>query len=201
MHITADISEAADAIRAGSVVAFPTDTFYALGADALNHDASQLVFELKGRPAESPLPVLIPSVEHVGLFSKSMPDAARDLAARFWPGALMIVMPARDEVPSNVTAGTSSVGIRVPGHPLALELLTEFDGGIIGTSANMTNEPPMKSAEQVAEVFKTQPGVVLEGNCGDHDLPSTVVDITYSTPRILRHGAIPKEDIDEVLGR
>ena len=182
-------------------MAFPTDTFYALGADALKHDASQLVFELKGRPAASPLPVLIPSVEHVGMFSKVMPDIAQELAARFWPGALMIVMPAREEVPRNVTAGMSTVGIRVPGHQLALDLLNQFDGGIIGTSANLTSQPPMKTAEEVAAVFKTQAGLVLEGECGEHDLPSTVVDITGGTARILRHGAIPRDDIEAVLGK
>lgn len=201
MHTSTNISAAVDAVRAGGVVAFPTDTFYALGADALNDDALRLAFEVKQRPSQSPMPVLIPSVDHVGMFAKSLPDAARDLAAEFWPGALTIVMPMRDDVPLLVTGNLPTVGIRVPAHQLALELLTKFNGGITGTSANLTTQPPTKSASEVAQTFADQQVFILEGQCGPHEEPSTVVDITEGAPRILRDGAIPKEAIDAVLGR
>lgn len=199
MQISDDIKTAADYLRAGRVVAFPTDTFYALGADALNCDAAQQVFDLKGRSHSSPFPVLIPSVDYVWKFAKAMPPMARTLAEKFWPGALMIVMPALDEVPPNVRGGRPTVGLRVPDHPLALELLNEFDGGIIGTSANMTSQPPMKSAEEVATVFGDHRGLILEGDCGEHELPSTAVDITQGTPLILRHGPITRDDIEAAL--
>ena len=200
LQISDNVKTAADWIRAGRVVALPTDTFYALGADALNQDAVQSVCDMKGRSALTPLPVLIPSVEYVWNFAKSMPPMASRLAEKFWPGALIIVMPALDEVPTNVRGGMSTVGLRVPDHPLALELLHEFDGGIIGTSANETMEPPMKSATEVQAVFGTHNGLILDGECGGHELASTAVDITQGTPVILRHGPITRDDIEAALG-
>lgn len=201
MLFTDDIDAAAQVLARGGVVAFPTDTFYALGADALNADAAQAVFDLKGRPPESPVPVLIPDVSFVTKFSRALPKAAQDLAFQFWPGALTMVMPALDEVPSIIRADRPTVGLRVPDHSQARKLLHRFGSGIVGTSANMTGEPPMKSADEVAEVFKDDDVSVLVGDCGEHEMPSTVVDVIYTKPRILRHGAITRDEIEGAIGR
>ena len=199
LKITRDIAEAADFLRYGGIVAYPTDTFYGLGADALNEDAVQRVFEIKARAPQSPVPILIPNVQSIGRFVRAVPPTAMALASRFWPGALTIVMPANDLVPANVRAGTPTVGLRVPDHGLALELLTEFDGGIVGTSANMTGAPPMKLTEDVAQAFDGIEGLLLDGACGPHTQSSTVINITQSTPIIQRNGAITRDEISQVI--
>ena len=199
MNITDDISATSQLIASGGVVAFPTDTYYALGAQASDGDAVAKVFDIKGRASSTPVPVLIPDARSVALFASDFPPVASALAARFWPGALTIVVPANDSVPHIVTGGLNTVGLRVPDNETALALLNMLGAGITGTSANRTGAPPMKSAWEVEEAFGECPGLILEGPCGGHAAPSTVVDVTAGAPRILREGAVSPSDIEAAI--
>lgn len=199
MNITYDIVAACRLLESGGVVAFPTDTFYAMGAHALDGDAVGKVFDAKGRASTTPVPVLIPDVRSVGLFAAEFPPVAVMLAARFWPGALTIVLPAHDSVPRIVTGGTDTVGLRVPNNETALALLSEVDAGITGTSANQSGAPPMKLASEVEAAFNGRPGLILAGDCGGHDAPSTVVTVADGAPRILREGAISPAEIEAAI--
>ena len=199
VNITYDIALASRLLASGGVVAFPTDTYYALGARASDGDAVSHVFDVKGRASSTPVPVLIPDTGCVELFASDFPPIASALAGRFWPGALTIVVPANETVPQVVTGGMDTVGLRVPDNETALALLNMLGSGITGTSANRTGEPPMKFASEVAEAFAENPGLILEGECGGHDAPSTVVDVTAGTPRILRQGAISPSEIEAVV--
>ena len=195
MNITDDISATSQLLASGGVVAFPTDTYYALGAQASDGNAVAKVFDIKGRASSTPVPVLIPHARYVSMFATRVPPVAETLADRFWPGALTIVVPANASVPQIVTGGLNTVGLRVPDNETALALLNMLGAGITGTSANRTGAPPMKSAGEVAEAFGECPGLILEGRCGGHDAPSTVVDVTAGAPRILRDGAVSPSDI------
>ena len=199
MNITYDIALASRLLASGGIVALCTDTYYAMGANALDGKAVAKVFEIKGRASTTPVPVLIPDARSVNLFATRFPPIAAALADRFWPGALTIVVPANDAVPEIVTGGMNTVGLRVPDNETALALLGMFKGGITGTSANRTGEPPMKFASEVAAVFGEYPGLILDGECGGHDAPSTVVDVTDDVPRILREGAISPAEIEAVI--
>ena len=200
MNIIDDIVAACRLLESGGVVAFPTDTFYALGAHALDGDAVGKVFAAKGRASTTPVPVLIPDVRAVGLFAAEFPPVAVMLAGRFWPGALTIVLPAHDSVPRVVTGGTDTVGLRVPDNETALALLSEVGAGITGTSANQSGAPPMKLASEVEAAFNGHPGLVLSGDCGGHDAPSTVVTVADGALRILRDGAISPAEIEAAIG-
>lgn len=180
-------------------MAFPTDTFYALGAHALDGDAVGKVFDAKGRASTTPVPVLIPDVHSVGLFAAEFPPVAVMLADRFWPGALTIVLPAHDSVPRIVTGGTDTVGLRVPDNETALALLGEVGTGITGTSANQSGAPPMKLASEVDAAFNGHPGLILTGDCGGHHAPSTVVTVADGTPCVLREGAISASEIEAAI--
>ena len=135
-RITTDISEAARLLIDGQLVAFPTETVYGLGADALNLSAVKRVYEAKSRPVGHPLIIHVGNSELIDEFATDIPDNARSLVARFWPGPLTLVLNASDKVPTIVTGGQETVAIRFPAHPMAIALLREFGGGIVGPSAN-----------------------------------------------------------------
>lgn len=200
MNITDDIAAASQLLASGGVVAFPTDTYYAMGAYALDGDAVSKVFDAKGRASSTPVPVLLPDTRSVDLFAADFPPVAVALADRFWPGALTIVLPALDVVPRIITGGTGTVGLRVPDNETALTLLRAVGAGITGTSANQTGAPPMKFASEVEAAFSEHPGLILTGDCGGHNAPSTVVDVTSGMPRILREGAISTREIEVAIG-
>jgi L-threonylcarbamoyladenylate synthase len=193
------IARAADILRAGGLVAFPTDTFYALGADALNPAAVRRVFDAKGRAEARPLPVLVASREGARRVSRSFPEPARLLARRFWPGALTLVLPKHPGVPDEVTAGGGTVGVRVPDNEVALLLLCAFGGPVTGTSANRSGGPPHKAAGAVKRDLAGRVDLILPGECGLHDAPSTVVDFSQSPPVVVREGAVKFEEIAEVV--
>jgi L-threonylcarbamoyladenylate synthase len=177
-------------LRAGGVVAFPTDTFYGLGADALNADAVRQVFHAKGRDDRRPLPLLIDGPDDVLKVAREFPEGARRLAEKFWPGPLTIVLPARKEVPGEVTAGTGGVGVRVPDHETPRKLVRMLGRPVTGTSANTSGTPPHKTAAAVRADIGARVDMVLSGACGKHEAPSTVIDFTGAAPRVVRAGAI-----------
>jgi len=184
------VKTVASAIRGGGVVAFPTDTFYGLGVDPFNEQAVKRLFEAKGRPANSPVPILITSLVDLPLVASEVPDGALALAEAFWPGALTLVFRAVDQLPDVVSAGAGTVGVRVPDHAVPREIARALGGPITGTSANISGEPPMKTATEVKAAFGDALDLIMEGVCGAHEAASTVVDFTVTPPQVRRHGAI-----------
>jgi L-threonylcarbamoyladenylate synthase len=183
------VADAAAVLRRGGVVAFPTETFYGLGALALDRAAVRRIFELKGRPRSRPLLVLVDSVEMAERFA-TIPRSARPLIARYWPGPLTLVVPARAVVPEELTASTGTVGIRVSAHPVARALVAAFGDPLTAPSANVTGEEPPTSAGAVLSSFDRAIELILDGGETPGGLPSTVLDVTVDPPRIIRHGAV-----------
>lgn len=183
------LDDAAAVLRARGLVAFPTETFYGLGAAALDGAAVRRIFALKGRSETKPLLVLVDSLtmaERVGDFGA----AARELAARHWPGALTLVVPARAGVPEEVTARTGTIGVRVSPHPVARGLAGALAGPVTAPSANRSGAPPPTTAEEVLAYFRGRIELVLDGGPTPGGEPSTVLDTTVAPPRVLRRGAV-----------
>lgn len=194
------IGAAVERLRAGGVVAFPTETVYGLGADALNHAAVWRVFELKGRPSVNPLIVHVTGPEMAGRVSV-FPARAEKLTRALWPGPVSVVVPRRDSVPGLVTAGAATVAVRCPSHPLTLALLFEFDGPLVGPSANRSGGVSPTKAEHVRGEWAEEEVLVLDGGACRGGIESTVVWLADEGPaRILRPGLIGASEIERVLG-
>ena len=194
-----DLSKPVNAVKSGGVVAFPTDTFYALGVDAMNESAIRRAFEAKRRAADTPMPVLIANLDQTTTFTAGFGDASRVLAERFWPGALTIVVEARDEVPEALTAGLGTVGLRMPDHELARRFTAECDCALTGTSANISGEPPSKDWRYIKQAMGENLDEIVIGACGDASSASTVVQIVDTSVRILREGPISATAIENTL--
>lgn len=191
----ADLQFAAEALRAGRLVAFPTETVYGLGAHARDPAAVERLFRVKGRPADNPVIVHVAGVEALGQVAAQITPLARSLAAQFWPGPLTLVLPARDEVPTVVTGGASTVGVRVPDHPVALGLLAAADLPVAAPSANRSGRPSPTSAAHVTADLGADVEVVVDGGACRLGLESTVVDARGRVPVVLREGAVTREDL------
>ena len=183
------IGEAAAALAAGGLVAFPTETFYGLGAAALNPAAAERIYRVKGRPDDSPLLVLVDSVEMAETIA-DVPALARELMARHWPGPLTLVMAARACVPARVTARTATVGVRLSSHPVATALVRGLGAPITAPSANPSGAAPPATAEAVVATLGAAVDVVLDGGPTPGGQPSTVLDVTVSPARVIRQGAV-----------
>lgn len=195
------IARAAAALRSGQLVAFPTETVYGLGADARNPDAVAAIFRAKGRPVDHPVIVHLGGAEAVDAWARRVPHDARALAAAFWPGPLTLILPARDEVSRRVTGGQDTVGLRVPSHPVALELLRAAGDGVAAPSANRFGRISPTRALDVAEELGDRVALILDGGPTEVGLESTILDLSGPAPRLLRPGAISAAAIEEVLGR
>ncbi len=182
--------QAAQVLRAGGLVAFPTETFYGLGAAGLDAEATRRVFAVKGRPASMPLLLLVDSRAMVAAVAASIPPQAGPLMERHWPGALSLVLPAARGVPAEVTAGTGTVGVRVSAHPVARALVRALGEPVTAPSANRTGgAPPVTAAEVLAQLDGVIE-LVLDAGPTPGGAPSTIVDVTVDPPRILRQGAV-----------
>ena len=195
-----DIAAAVARLRAGGLVAFPTETVYGLGADALNERAVRLVFETKGRPATNPLIVHVASPAMARTVVSHWPPEAEALARAFWPGPLSLVLPKAPHVPGVVTAGGPNVAVRCPDHPTALALIEAFDGPLVGPSANPSGRVSPTTAEHVRASFDERQVMVLDGGPCRAGIESTVVKLGEGA-RILRPGLTSAGDIARVLGR
>jgi L-threonylcarbamoyladenylate synthase len=185
----ATLADAAGVLQRGGLVAFPTETFYGLGAAALDRTAVRRVFALKGRSHASPLLILADSVDMVARVAE-IPDRARPLMARHWPGPLTLVFRARRIVPDEVTGTTGTVGVRVSSHAVARALVGALGAPITATSANPTGMTPPTRALEVVERLRDGVDLVLDGGDTQGGLPSTVLDVTVDPPRVIRPGAI-----------
>lgn len=194
------LTKAAELLRAGKLVAFPTETVYGLGADALNPEAVRRIFEAKGRPISSPLIVHVDSIAMARELASEWPATADALAQTFWPGPLTIIVPKKPHVPDIVTAGLPSVGLRMPSHPLALELLREAGIPLAAPSANRFTELSPTSAEHVRAGLGDAVDMILDGGPCSVGIESTVISLAGEHPRILRPGMISQTDIESVIG-
>ena len=194
------IAEAADVLRSGGLVAFPTETVYGLGADALNPDAVKKVFVAKGRPADNPLIVHLAAFEKLEEYVDEIPPLAATLARAFWPGPLTLVMKRSILVSDVISAGLDTVAVRVPNHPVALALLREFGEGIVAPSANLSGRPSPTTAQHVESDLSGRIEMILDVGSTDIGVESTVLDVTQVPPAILRPGGLTKEEIEEVAG-
>lgn len=181
------------------LIAFPTETVYGLGASAYDPDAIQAVFNAKGRPTDNPLIVHVSGIENVADFASIIPEDASKLMAHFWPGPLTVVLKKRSEVLDSITAGLDTVAIRMPNHPLALQLLVER-GPMVAPSANKSGKPSPTSSEHVRADFGDTIEIVDGGRC-DLGLESTVLDCSQEPFTILRPGHISADDISKVIGK
>lgn len=200
MSAKATVVDALAALRRGEVIGLPTETVYGLAADAGDAHAVARIFELKGRPADHPLIVHIAGAEQLPAFCRAVPPAALALAQAFWPGPLTLILPRAAAVPDAVTGGQDSVGLRCPAHPLALEVLRAFGGGLAAPSANRFGRISPTSAAHVRAEFGEAVPIVLDGGDCEIGIESTIVDLTSSQPRILRPGRITREQLMRVIG-
>ncbi len=200
-HIDADVMEQAGKLIAeGELVAFPTETVYGLGGDALDPDASRKIYAAKGRPSDNPLIVHIAEFEDMKRVAREVPEQAKKLADAFWPGPLTMIVWKSDAVPETTTGGMQTVAVRMPNHPVALELIRRSGCLIAAPSANTSGRPSPTEAQHVAEDLSGKIAMILDGGPVGIGIESTIIDLTEETPMILRPGYITPEMLSETLG-
>jgi L-threonylcarbamoyladenylate synthase len=193
--IALQVDRAIEILKAGGIVAFPTDTVYGLGGDVFNIEAAERIYSVKQRPRSLPLPVLLADLTQVTAVADSVPDIARFLMKRFWPGELTLVLPKGALIPEIITADKGKVAIRIPNHIVPPALIRGLGAPIIGTSANISHKPSPLTAQEVEQQLGSQIDLIVDmGRCPG-GLESTVVDVTGETPVILRQGIIPEDEI------
>lgn len=197
----AAIRRAGEIIKAGGLVAFPTETVYGLGGDALNPASAKKIYEAKGRPSDNPLIVHIACMEALPAIVKGVPETAKKLAAAFWPGPLTMILEKSEAVPKETTGGLGTVAVRMPSDPIALAFIKAAGGYVAAPSANRSGRPSPTRAVYVAEDLGGRIEMILDGGDASLGLESTIVDLTEETPVILRPGFITQEMLKEALGR
>ena len=194
------VAEAAAILRRGGLLGIPTETVYGLGADALNEDAVRRIFEAKGRPQDNPLIIHVPSADWLARYCRDVPDAAYQLAARFWPGPLTMILSRRDIVPRRTTGGLETVGVRCPDHPVTLAIIEAAGVPIAAPSGNTSGRPsPTTAGHMMDDMLGKIEGIVDGGPC-TVGVESTILDLTVQPPRLLRPGGLPLEALEQVLG-
>lgn len=200
MPIGTDVARAAEILRAGGLVAFPTETVYGLGADASNDEAASKIFAVKRRPVGHPLIVHLATGASLDGWAADVPDSARRLAAAAWPGPLTIILKRGGHVAPATTGGADTVGLRVPAHPMAQALLAAFGGGIAAPSANRFGAVSPTTAQHVVADLGDDVDYVLDGGACDVGVESTIVDLSRARPVLLRPGGLPRDAIEAIVG-
>ena len=195
-----DIKTAAQLIIENKLVAFPTETVYGLGGNALSPTAASAIYAAKGRPSDNPLIVHICDTKAVYELATTVPDKAVQLMEAFWPGPLTIILPKKEIVPDTTTGGLNTVAIRMPSHPAALSLIRESGIYIAAPSANSSGRPSPTTAEHVADDLSGRIDAIIDGGAVGIGIESTIVDLTSDTPTILRPGFITKKMLEEIIG-
>jgi L-threonylcarbamoyladenylate synthase len=191
-----EIEKGVEILQKGGVIAFPTDTVYGLGADSLNPAAVERVYEIKNRSRYQQLPLLVADLEQLTVLAEPIPEFARFLASRFWPGGLTLVLPRRDSVPPYLGSG-STIAVRIPNHPVCLALIQGLGNPLVGTSANVSGQPAASTAKEVGQQLKAKIDLIINGGKCPGGKESTIVDVTREPPAILRHGIMPAREIDK----
>ncbi len=189
------VQKASALIRAGGIVAFPTETFYGIGAHYADETVLRRIYSLKQRSTKNALPLLIGSKKLLKLLTPSIHEIAAMMMNRFWPGPLTILFPAKSNLHNLITAGTEKVAVRMPGGSIALRLAQSLEFPITATSANISGMPPAENAGQVFRYFKDGIDLLIDGGSTSGTLPSTIIDIVDNKIIIVRQGVIPKADI------
>lgn len=187
------ICRAQHLLRSGEVVAFPTDTVYGVGAHAFQPEAVAALYAVKNRPTSKAIPILVAQTEDMARVARHVPAVAWELAERFWPGGLTLVLPRAQKVPSVITAGSDTVAIRCPDHHIPLALANAIGAPLAATSANLSGNPSPTTARQVVEQLAGRVPLIIDGGQCPGGVPSTVIDLSVSPPRLLRAGAISAE--------
>lgn len=194
------LQEAAKLLRENEAIAFPTETVYGLGANAMNDEAIAKIFEAKGRPSDNPLIVHIGTKSQLDGIVKEIPPVAEKLMEHFWPGPLTIILPRKEGISEKVTAGLNTVGVRMPDHPVALALIEEANVPVAAPSANRSGRPSPTLASHVYEDLNEKIAGIVDGGATGVGVESTVIDCTSAVPTILRPGGITKEQLESVIG-
>ncbi len=194
------IKEAGDLIKAGGLVAFPTETVYGLGANALDSTAAEKIYAAKGRPSDNPLIIHIAAIEALKKIAAYVPESALLLAEKYWPGPLTMIFYKSDIVPEEVTGGLNTVAVRFPRHEVARRLIAAAGGYVAAPSANLSGKPSPTKAAHVIEDLLWRVDMIIDAGYTDIGLESTIVDLTEDTPVILRPGYITKEQIKTAVG-
>lgn len=187
-------------LQTGGVIAFPTETVYGLGADAENSGAVYRVFEIKGRPIGHPVIVHLADAEQIDDWARDVPQSARVLAERFWPGPLTLVLPRTARASDLVTGGQDTVALRAPSHPVAHEIIQRFGGGVVAPSANRFGGPSATRAEHVVADLGEAVDLILDAGPATIGLESTILDLAHGEPTVLRPGGVTREELSNVLG-
>lgn len=195
-----ELEEACRILQKGGLVAFPTETVYGLGGDAMHPKASAKIYAAKGRPSDNPLIVHIADMDALEDIAQSVPEAAVKLADHFWPGPLTMIFPKKEAVPKSTTGGLETVAVRMPSHPVARALIRESGVYIAAPSANTSGRPSPTKAEHVKEDLDGRIDMILDGGAVGIGLESTIVDLSTGVPTILRPGYITGEMLEDVLG-
>lgn len=196
-----DLHQAVSALGRGEVIGLPTETVYGLAADGTSPEAVRKIFVIKGRPADHPLILHLGDISWLSRFTRDAPQAALRLAEEFWPGPLSLVLNRTDIVPNEVTGGLATVAVRVPSHPVALQVLGAFNRPLAAPSANRFGEVSPTTRDHVVRDLGDQVALVLDGGPSDVGVESTIVDVSSENFRILRPGGISAEQIENVVGR
>ncbi len=194
------LAEAAEVLKMGGLVAFPTETVYGLGANALDEKAVEKIFQAKGRPSDNPLIVHISEIEEIEPLVRNVSERARILMKAFWPGPLTLIFEKSERIPKRITAGLDTVAIRMPLHPIARKLIQLAQVPVAAPSANLSGRPSPTCPEHVIEDLQEKVDIIISGGNCSVGLESTVLDITEEIPMILRPGGITREQLEDVLG-
>ncbi len=192
-----DLEQAVHHLRNGGVVAIPTDTLYALAADVFNTAALDRIFAIKGRSDDLALPVLVSGWDQLEMVAENTPPKTRALAERFWPGALTLVVQKANGLPDRLTAGRPTVAVRMPGHPVPIELINRLGSPITGTSANISGGADLLTLDELSSQLGEPVDLIVEKGPTPKGTASTIVDITSGKPRLLREGAISFQQVLE----
>ena len=193
--------EAARMLAKGGIVACPTETFYALAVDAWQEKALQRLLEIKGRPAAKAILVLVADQDMAAEVADVSTPLTKNLMSRFWPGPLTLILPARAGLPRPLTAGTATIGVRQPGHPLAQRLCQLYGRPLTGTSANLSGRRPLSLAAEVEQELGELIDLILEDGPCRGGLPSTILNVTVAPPRLVRAGAIGGKELERHIGK
>jgi L-threonylcarbamoyladenylate synthase len=195
------LSRAADILAGGGIIAYPTETFYGLGADATNEKAIKKIFAVKGRDFKNPISLIIGKPDDIYPLVKNVPETAKILTAAFWPGALTIIFSASDKVSPLLTAGTGKIGLRISSHPIAQAIVLKLKKPLTATSANLSGTPECSRASEVIKQIGDKVDAVLDWGETQGGKASTIIDVTFDPPVILREGAISKQAIEKYISQ
>ncbi len=199
-YIERQVKQGIEILKSAGVIAYPTDTVYGLGADPLNRRAVDKIYRVKRRPYNQALPLLLADKSDLTKVASEVPDIAWKLAEWFFPGGLTLVLRKSSWVPGNVSGGGNSIAVRVPNHPVPIALIKALGNPIVGTSANISGRPSPVTAAEVREQLGREVDLIIDGGRCAGGTDSTVLDVSGKTPILVREGAIPRKDLENICG-